>query len=74
MSDLRSRFRHRLILSKAPVIEVTPGPLHQTIILDVGGNLFLRTTAPNSSEVIVGDVLTLYTEVLVKDNSNAQPR
>jgi len=58
------RGRYRLTLAILPVIELTPGPLNQTVVLNVDGKTFLRFTAPNTADIRVGDLLTLYTEVL----------
>lgn len=62
-----TRLRHQLILTKLPVIEVTRGLTDQTIVLSIQDKVFLRTTCPLTSDVKVGDLLTLYTEVLAQE-------
>jgi hypothetical protein len=67
MPNFPKRLRHQLILGKLPVIEVIRGLTNQTIILSIADKYFLRTTCPLTSDVKVGDLLTLYTEVLAQE-------
>lgn len=62
-----NRRRYRLILGKIPIIEITPGPTNYTIVLDLDGKNFLRTTCPLGADLKLNDYLTLYTEVLTKE-------
>lgn len=63
-------FRYRLILGKYPVIKVEPSLTRIYLTLQVKNKLFLTTECPLTSDVRLGDLLTLYTEVL----SNAVPQ
>ena len=54
-------------MGKYPVTEVIVGESNQTISIDMKNKFFLRVTVPLSADVRVGDLLTLYTEVLQKE-------
>jgi hypothetical protein len=68
--NLLHRRRYQLNLTKAPVVEITHGPNNLIISIDVGQKFFFRFNAPLTSDVRVGDLLTLYTEVLVQEKPN----
>lgn len=65
--NLRHRRRYQLNLGKYPVIEVTPNQTNQTVVLDMQNKMFIRMAAPLTADVRVGDLLTIYTEVLQKE-------
>jgi hypothetical protein len=70
MTDLRIR----LILGKYPVLSISPGHFGFKMILDMGNNVRITADVPVQADVKVGDLLTLYTEVLAKEPPNAQPQ
>ena len=56
--------RYQLILGKFPIVEI-----HGTIaVLSIQDKLFLRIPIPSGADVRVGDLLSVYTEVLAKAN------
>jgi hypothetical protein len=65
--NLRHRRRYQLNLGKFPVIEVTPNESNQTIVIDMQNRMFIRMAAPLTADVRIGDLLTLYTEVLARE-------
>lgn len=52
-------------MGKFPVIEIKRNINHFDVTLDIQGKLFLTFPVPLTSDVRIGDLLTLYTEVLV---------
>lgn len=67
MTQTPRRLRHQLILGKFPIVEITRGLTSYTIVLAAQDKLFIRTTCPLTSDVKVGDLLTMYTEVLAQE-------
>jgi hypothetical protein len=63
---LPPRLRHQLILGKFPIIEIKTQPTQFEFVLDMGKGLYIITHAPLTSDLRIGDLLTLYTEVLVQ--------
>jgi hypothetical protein len=65
-NPFQDRRRYQLPLGKFPIVELTD----RLMVLRVSDSppLFIRTTYPPGSDVQTGDLLTLYTEVLVKAN------
>lgn len=59
---MHTRRRYQLILGKFPVVEIND----HVIVLRISDSppLFIRTTVPANTDVRLGDLLTLYTEVL----------
>ena len=60
--------RYVLILGKHPIIEAKQGKYGWNLTIEIQDKLFLRTTAPHEADIRVGDLLTLYTEVLRKES------
>jgi hypothetical protein len=62
----RDRRRYQLQLGKFPIVEIKD----RLIVIRVSDSppLFFRTIVPPGADVRVGDVLSLYTEVLQKAN------
>lgn len=54
-------------MGKYPVTEVIENQSDITIVIDMRNKFFLRVTVPLTADVRVGDLLTLYTEVLAKE-------
>lgn len=65
--NLLHRRRYQLNLGKFPVTEVTTGPNNLTVVIDMQNKFFLRLACPLTADVRVGDLLTLYTEVLQRE-------
>lgn len=55
--------RHRIILGKYPVVDIKPGLTAIFVTINLGP-ITCVTTVPPNSDVKLGDLLTLYTEVL----------
>jgi len=68
--NLLHRRRYQLNLTKVPVIELIPGPNGITVVTDLQGKLFLRFKAPLTSDIRLGDLLTIFTEVLTQERPN----
>ena len=66
--NLRNRRRYQLNLGKFPVIEVNEEPTCQIIVIDMQNKMYIRMGAPVNADIRVGDLLTLYTEVLQKES------
>ena len=66
--NLRHRKRYQLNLGKYPVTEVTVGQSNQTVVIDMQNKFFIRMACPLNADIRVGDLLTIYTEVLQREN------
>lgn len=64
---IKDRFRFRLILGKFPIIKIEPGLGEKIVTLRINEGISLTAGCPLSSDVRIGDILTLYTEVLAKE-------
>jgi hypothetical protein len=53
-----------LILGKFPVIEVGP----TFFVIEMKSGFYIRTSRPPGTDIRVGDLLTIYTEVLRSPN------
>ena len=62
-----SEFRYRLILGKYPITKVEPVAGGIRIKVRVSEGVSFDTIVPTSADVRLGDLLTLYTEVLTKE-------
>lgn len=56
--------RLRLILGKFRVTKVSPGLQGCRITIDIGNSVTMNIDSPIPADVRLGDLLTLYTEVL----------
>lgn len=68
--NLLHRRRYQLNLAKVPVTEIQGAGNHYIVTVDVGGKLFLRFKAPLTSDIRLGDLLTIFTEVLTQERPN----
>lgn len=57
-------------MGKFPVTEIKRNINHYDVTLDIQGKLFLTFPVPLTSDVRIGDLLTIYTEVLVTPQRN----
>ena len=67
--NLIHRRRYQLRLGKYPVIEVTPNEKNLVVVIDMQNKMFIRMGAPLTADVRVGDLLSLYTEVLQRETT-----
>lgn len=67
-----AELRHKLALGKYLVTRVVKHHLGFEMVIDLGNSIKLTCVVPPSSDVREGDVLTLYTEVLVKEPASGQ--
>lgn len=65
--NLLGRRRYQLNLGKYPVIEVTPKETSISVVIDMQNKMFIRMAAPLNADIRIGDLLTLYTEVLQRE-------
>jgi hypothetical protein len=67
MDAFPGRLRYRLILDKFQVTKIERGVMGQKLTLSLGkGVTAIIPDCPPEAEVLVGDFLTFYTEVLAK--------
>ena len=68
---IRRRLRYRLILGKYHVVEIAKNLQGgNEIVLSIDDKQFLRISAPMPTDTRVGDLLTLYTEVLAPERQS----
>ena len=71
MEPPQTALRYQLILGKFPVIKIDKDPFDKLqFVLDVGKKVYMVCTPPPNADVKEGDLLTLYTEVLVHAKSS----
>ena len=73
MTDLAHALRYRLILGKFRVKAISQGLTGLKATLDLGSSVTMVVDCPIRADVKLGDLLTLYTEVLVNDQPNPAP-
>lgn len=62
------QFRLRLVLGKYRVVNIEAG---NVAVIQLGGTTQMRVPIPERADIRLGDILTLYTEVLTKDTPYA---
>lgn len=67
------KVRHRLILGKFQVTRVEKGLTGLFFWLNLGGSVTAKVDSPITSDVRVGDLLTLYTEVYADADPGPAP-
>lgn len=65
--------RYRLIFGKFQVKAVTRGFTGQRFTIDLGSSVTITVDAPLRADVKLGDLLTIYTEVLSHDQPDPAP-
>lgn len=73
MEPAETTLRHRLILGKFQVIKVDKGALGVSFTINLGNAVTAKVDSPITSDVRVGDWLTLYTEVLANADLSPPP-
>ena len=73
MSEIPERYRLRLVLGKFRVTSVSSGLTGTQLKINLDGAVTMVVDAPIQADVKLGDILTLYTEVLSKEIPNAPP-
>lgn len=73
MESAETKIRLRLLLGKFQVKWVNPGVSGMKFALDMGNAITLNGDCPIRADIRVGDLLTLYTEVLADEPPNAKP-
>ena len=73
MESLAHALRYRLIFGKFRVKAVTKGLTGQRFDIDLGNSITITVDAPIRADVKLGDLLTLYTEVLCHDQPDPAP-
>lgn len=60
--------RYQCIIGKAQVLNITPGPFGKLTVVTqvVSTETQMKLEVPTTSDVRVGDLLTIYTEVLAR--------
>ena len=69
MDPFTDRVRYKLALAKLPIVKIDKSPSGFRFALDMLNGVKLVVEAPIHADIREGDLLTLYTEVLV----HAQP-
>lgn len=69
MEPAEAPLRHRLILGKFQVTAVEKGLTGLRFTINLGNAVTAKVDSPITSDVRVGDWLTLYTEVLADANA-----
>lgn len=73
MESPQTALRLRAILGKFPVTKVERGLTGIRFTLSMGNSVFITCDMPTAADVKVGDILTLYTEVLADANLGKPP-
>lgn len=68
-NPLKNRFRLRLVLCKAQVRKVEQGLTGLAMEVALPGGVTLKVDVPVIADVQLGDLLTLYTEVLASEKN-----
>ena len=68
--DLSKRLRYKLVLGKYPVAKITEQAGVYKVDLQIEGRVMFTFYFQGNPDIREGDLLTLYTEVLI----NAQPQ
>ncbi len=67
--NISRRRRLQLILGKFPIVEIS----ETHFVLAIKDKFAFRVTRPPGCDLRHGDLLTIYTEVLTEEKSNAKP-
>lgn len=71
MESAKEQMRLRLVLGKFRVTDVTQTLSGQVMKVALGGSTTMTAPLPDRADIQIGDLLTLYTEVLLKEQNHA---
>jgi hypothetical protein len=73
MESVEGALRLRLVLGKFQVKAISKGLTGTRFAIDLGNSVTITIDAPVQADIRLGDLLTLYTEVLSNANPNPTP-